>query len=243
MAGVPPTGGRSLITGARSGRRRLADRYLLPPLAALVGTVLRLYPAKGHLRALASWLVQGDAPRPSDVIVVLGGGSVARARNGAALYARGLAPAIYLSTDVDRQELVGTGARSSYDILRHSAVPAAAIVHDRRPGTTADEAHCFIDCALHFGWRSALIVTDPYHTRRARRAFDRAARRRDDGIALTMVASDHGQAADAWWESQQTCQDVLHEYAGLVCQHLRDFRLSNNRRSSEMARRRGDRSG
>lgn len=203
---------------------------------------LRHYPVKRHLRALADWLVRDDVPQPSDVIVVLGGGSIARAQTGAHLYMVGLAPAIYLSTDIDPWELAGSDARSTYDVLRRSAVPADAILHDRRPRTTADEARLFAECAERLDWRSALIVTDPHHTRRAHRAFDRATRRRDDGIALTMVSSGHGQAADAWWESQQTCGDVFHEYAGLLCQHLGDLCPWNNHWGPETARRRDDRS-
>lgn len=219
MAGLPPGGERPPLDGARLSRHQMADRYLLPPLAALVGAALRLYPAKGHLRALAAWLVRTDAPQPSDVIVVLGGGSRARARTGAALYARGLAPAVYLSTDVDRRELVGTGARSSYDLLRRAAVPAAAIVHDRRPRTTSDEARRFAALARRVGWRSALVVTDPYHTRRARQAFVGAGCHRRFGVDLRVIGSGHDWPPIAgWWRSRAACTAILGEYIGLLVQ-------------------------
>lgn len=219
MAGAETSGERSAFAGGRLSRHQVADRYVVSPLAALVGAAIRLYPAKGHLRALAAWLVRTDAPRRSDVIVVLGGGSIGRARTGAMLYARGLAPVVYLSTDVDHRELAGSGARSSYDLLRRAAVPAAAIMHDRRPWTTSDEARRFIALARRAGWRSALVVTDPYHTRRARQTFVGAARHQRLGIDLRVIGSGHDWPPIAgWWRTRPACTAILGEYLGLLVQ-------------------------
>lgn len=204
-------------------RRQIADRYLLPPLAAFVGLTLRLSPWKRQTRALAAWLVVQQTPRPSDVIVVLGGGSIARARTGARLYARGLAPVVYLSTDIEPWELAGSGASSSFDVLRQAGVPPEAIRHDRQPGTTGDEARLFVACARRDGWHSALIVTDPYHTRRAQRVFARAVEQSGGGITLTIVSTSDGATAD-WWESRQACVAVLGEYAALLVHFLTSLR-------------------
>lgn len=198
-------------------RRQIADRYILPPLATLVGLALRLYPRKRHLRSLAAHLVLDDGPEPSDVIVVLGGGSDRRARMGARLFKSGMAPKICLFSAVEPIKLRGSGARTSRELLLQQGVPPGAILHDRRPRTTLDEARLFADHARERGWRSALVVTDPYHTRRAIGLFRRVLTRRGPALELRSVGSGFGVTADDdWWESREACAFVLSEYAALV---------------------------
>jgi uncharacterized SAM-binding protein YcdF (DUF218 family) len=197
-------------------RRQLLDRFLFLPLASLVGLILRAYPCKRHLRALALGLVREDEPTPSDVIVVLGGGSARRALAGADLFARGLAPRIYLSSDIAPPELSGTGAETSYQLLLQQGVPARAIHHDRRPRTTAEEAQFFGECAARCGWRAALVVTDPWHTRRAIATFRHLAAQRGLRLHLRAVpASSAATAAASWWRSPRACAFVMAEYAAL----------------------------
>ncbi len=197
--------------------RQLVDRFIFPLVAVPTGLLLRLYPCKRHLRALAAHLVVDEEPQPSDIIAILGGGSIGRARTGAALFKRGLAASVYLSTDVDPAELAGSGAKTSHQWLLREGVPPAAILHDRRPRTTSDEAECFADCARRFGWRAALVVTDPYHTRRAVQTFRRALTRRGVGVDLRCVSVAPGAAAlDEWWTSRKARAFVISEYVTLL---------------------------
>ena len=198
-------------------RRQVADRYILPPLATLVGLALRLYPRKGHLRRLAAYLVLDDGPAPSDVIVVLGGGSDRRARTGARLFRSGMAPTICLFSAIEPSKLRGSGARTSHELLLQHGVPPGAILHDRRPKTTLDEARLFADHARERGWRSALVVTDPYHTRRAIGMFRRMLRRRGPVLDVRSVSAGFGVTTNHdWWTSREGCAFVLSEYAALV---------------------------
>lgn len=205
-----------MIAKTRTSRRQVVDRFVFPPLATVAGGILRFYPVKRHLRALAGFLVLTESPQPSDVIVVLGGGSPWRAETGAELFKRGMGPRIYLSSDVDPVRLAGSGAASSYELLLQRGVPAEAILHDRRPGTTADEARSFANYARQLGWRSALVVTDPYHTRRAIHTFRRAVQHRGLSVELRPIGARLDEITlDDWWKSREASASVMSEYATL----------------------------
>jgi uncharacterized SAM-binding protein YcdF (DUF218 family) len=98
------------------------------------------------------------------------------------------------------------GVRASYGELvqREAAwqgVPADRVV--LAPGdveTTYQEAVAIRQLAQQRGWCSLIVVTDPYHTRRARAIFRQVLA--GTGIAVAMrPAPAHGYRPDAWWES------------------------------------------
>lgn len=202
-------------------RKQVADRCVFPPLACLLVPFLRRYPAERHLRALAGYLAPVDGPRPSDVIVILGGGTPARVRAGARLYRGGFAPAIYLTTDFDpRYAAPATPAgEASRRYLREAGIPGAAIVHDRRPRTTRDEARYFLDEAARRGWRSALLVTEPFHLRRATLVFRRATRERGGDLPIRAIAAGDNYE-DGWWHSTPQVAFVLSELTSLLAYRL-----------------------
>ncbi|HEY8601902.1 MAG TPA: YdcF family protein, partial [Thermomicrobiales bacterium] len=154
-------------------------------------------------------------------IVILGGGTPARVRAGARLYRGGFAPDIYLSTDFDPRYApsatpVGEASRR---YLREAGIPGAAIVHDRRPRTTRDEARYFTEEAARRGWRSALLVTAPFHLRRATLVFRRAARERGVDIPIRAIAAgdDH---EGGWWHATPQVAFALSELASLLAYRL-----------------------
>ncbi|HEY8601365.1 MAG TPA: YdcF family protein [Thermomicrobiales bacterium] len=201
-------------------RKQIADRYIFLPLARLLVPFLRHYPAKRHLRALARYLAPFNNRCPSDVIVILGGGTPARVRDGARLFRAGLAPNIYLSTDFDpRYAVAATGDGASRQYLLEAGIPGATIVHDRRPRTTRDEANYFLDEAARRGWRSALLVTEPFHLQRATLVFGRAARDRGVDIPIRAIAAGDDHEGE-WWHSTSQVAFVLSELASLLAYGL-----------------------
>jgi uncharacterized SAM-binding protein YcdF (DUF218 family) len=122
-------------------------------------------------------------PPPRDAIVVLGAtlargdrlGAVLRERVAVAarLWHAGAAPLVIPTGGVTGQARRAE-AEVMAEALRAAGVPAAAIVVEAEAQTTADNA---ARCAaiLHArGARSAWLVTQPFHARRARYLFTRA---------------------------------------------------------------------
>jgi uncharacterized SAM-binding protein YcdF (DUF218 family) len=168
----------------------------------------------------AHWLSNQDQPEKADAILILAG-DPSRAFHAADLYASGYADKIYISRpvrlaslrlldesgvpfpryeDIDRQVLIRKG------------VPENAILVLERPsGSTAEEA---INTAKLLAGRRArlLLVTSPYHVRRARMVF------RDllPNAELMVVATPYETFPAKWWQSQDAARSVLLEMTKIV---------------------------
>jgi uncharacterized SAM-binding protein YcdF (DUF218 family) len=132
--------------------------------------------AAAGLYCAGRWLHHADAAGKADAILVLGG-DPARALEGAELYKSGLAPVIYISAPVrdSSQALLdrfGVSWPLEEDVTRRvlqaRGVPDRDIrLLGRELKSTAMEARTARDV---LPGKSLLVVTSPYHTRRAWRS-------------------------------------------------------------------------
>lgn len=130
----------------------------------------------------ALWLDRHGRREPPeerfDAIVVLGcrvrpdgtpsGALARRARHGAHLYARGLAPRIVFTGGVGDHP--PSEARAAASIARALGVPDEAIVLEETSTSTEENAR---EAARLIGRGRVLVVTDAYHAFRAERVFAR----------------------------------------------------------------------
>ena len=139
-------------------------------LFALVALVL-LYVA-GHV-----WLVarQDDHPR-SDAIVVLGASQyngrpsavfAARLAHAKALYDAHVAPRI-ITVGGGQPGDRTTEAQAGQDYLVSHGVPSDAVLPLRTGSDTLQSVRAVAGAFKQHGWHSAVIVTDPWHSLRAR---------------------------------------------------------------------------
>ncbi|MEK7438199.1 MAG: YdcF family protein [Pseudomonadota bacterium] len=190
---------------------------LLAFLIAATGTAVGLV-------YVADWLSVADQPRKADAIVVLGGG-YARPFQAADLYRQGLARKIYISAPVREDQLrlldeAGIPFPLEEDVMRQvlvkKGVPASAI---ERLGkdliSTADEARA---ARSVFAKRAPrlLVVTSPYHLRRARMIFSDALPAAD----IRMIASSYDPFPSSWWKDQSAARNVLLELAKIIFYQL-----------------------
>lgn len=135
--------------------------------------------------ALALWLDRfghHDRAQAADAIVVLGArvlpggvpGDSLRARTlqAVALYRRGLAPTILCTGGVG--EHPPAEAEAAATLARQAGVPDAALLLEDRSTSTRENALFAAAIGRERGWRQVIVVSDPYHLWRARRAFARA---------------------------------------------------------------------
>ena len=176
------------------------------------------------LRYSASILMVNDSPRKSDAIVVLAGGEPGRAWEAADLYRDKWAPYIVLTKDapaVDEEELRKHGielidGRANYiRVLRGMGVPEDRIVTAEPYGedTLAEIIHVR-ELSEKKQWKSLIIVTSNYHTRRARLAARYAL---EPAINFTVVSSRHGGLnTHNWWTNRGDIRTFLIEFEKLV---------------------------
>ena len=189
-------------------------RTVLVTLAVLV--VLAVLTHQIWLTAIGDGLVARDDLGPSDVIVVLAGNSPFRARHAETLYARGFAPHVIISNE----PLSSHGVQTTWLELRRVGLVRLAIPDDaiepipEISDSTYEEALHSRDIMQAHGWRTAILVTDPFHMRRAsltfRQVFDAAGL-----VVLASPADGSKYGVDNWWTDRNAIMRVGQEYLKL----------------------------
>ncbi|HOV80660.1 MAG TPA: YdcF family protein [Bacillota bacterium] len=156
---------------------------------------------------LAAFLAAGDRPEKADVIITLGGDSE-RELYAADLYLAGLAPGIIMS---------GCGA-SAWQMAKRAAgrgvVEKDILIEDKSENTYQNAVYTR-EIVLAHNFRSAIVVTSPYHMRRTRLVFGRVFRK--TGVKLIYCsARDSGFNADGRCRGVTDRQIVRREYVKLV---------------------------
>ncbi len=186
-------------------------------LAVFVATAIG---AALGLRYAADWLGVADQPQKADAILVLGG-SLTRPFEAADLYRREFARKIYISAPVrERQYRILDEAGIPYpreeevarEVLLKKGVPASAIeLLGKNLVSTAAEAQA---ARALFAGRAPrlLVVTSPYHLRRARMIFSDAL----PAARIRMLATSYDPLPSSWWKDQSAARNVLLELAKIA---------------------------
>jgi uncharacterized SAM-binding protein YcdF (DUF218 family) len=166
---------------------------------------------------LAGWLNDPDAPERAGAILVLGG-DPSRALEAAELYRGALAPAVYIVApfrEPSLRRLDGAGVPSPREeeltrkALAARGVPEAAIaLLGRDVASTAQEARLAAE-RLAGVPGTLIVVTSPYHIRRARMIFREAL----PGRPLRFVGNRYESLPDAWWRDPVSARNVVLELA------------------------------
>lgn len=175
------------------------------------------------------YLIVDQPLQPADALVVLAGGLTDRWLEGADLYREGYGKTVLLSpgyADPVGDNLRAKGVRypREVDVVRDAleqlGVPPSAILI--MPGgydNTADEAAGARRIALDRGWRSVIVVTTQYHTRRTLFAFQREFR--DTAITVQVRGSRYNNPSpDGWWRSRSDLRWVISELQRLAMYRL-----------------------
>jgi uncharacterized SAM-binding protein YcdF (DUF218 family) len=188
------------------------------PAGGLLHALLR-----AAVRLTAAPLTSLDPPAPADAVVVLGAplaadGSLSpqaeeRVTAGVAIFRRGLAPVLCLAGGHGPAALAGSDAEAEGMArwVRALGVPEAAIRVDRASTCTHTNALRAAEILLPEGRRRVWLVTQPFHTRRAKHYFRRAGfeplgwrieggvQDRDPVRALNWIAREYAAWALALW--------------------------------------------
>ncbi len=203
------------MTEVRSRHRRSVARRLAWVMAGVGVWSLVAWAAS---RAL---IVESDARCDADVIVVLAGADSYRARtaHAAELYAQGCASFVVLTNDGVRGGWSQTEQRNlmfierAYRELRRAGIaPERIVVLPDIMSGTYDEAIHVRDEAERRAWRRVMIVTSPYHMRRAWWSFRQAFDGSETKISCRAARFDENAPA-VWWLDAKGWRDVAGEYA------------------------------
>lgn len=178
-------------------------------LGVLVGSVATVLLGAGALVAVGHALAVSDPLVKSDVIVAISGDTGPRVDMAVRLWSEGYAPLILFSGgSLDPQSV------SSAEIMKreatHLGVPESAILVEPASATTEENAVRVAELMRQQGLRSAILVTSPYHQRRASYLFGRSF----SAAGLTFVnhpADDPAWDPNTWWMHDASRRVALFE--------------------------------
>ncbi len=196
----------------------------------VTGTLLVVvYLCRGWLLpGVARFLDVSEPPQAVDAVMVLGGGAETRPFVAAGLVRAGLARRALVPTvrldPAHEDGLTPPENEVIRRVLRVRGVPDAAIV--TLPGevdSTRDEARALNRFLEAEPDTTVAVVTNGFHTRRARMLFSHELGGRMDRVHFVAAPTD-GFDADNWWRSEGGFTCYVTEYFKLVYYGLREDR-------------------
>jgi uncharacterized SAM-binding protein YcdF (DUF218 family) len=190
----------------------LVNLVILVFIAALCAVVY--FARHPIMRFLAeSWVVDEPAAH-ADAIVVLGDDNfyADRATHGAELWRQGVAPIIVASGRRLRPD-AGISELMEHDLMERG-VPKDKIVRlTQDADSTSEEARAVGKLAQERHWKSLVIVTSNYHTRRTRYIYGKLM---PTGITVTVASAHDGDFdPERWWEKRKSIKLFTREIAGM----------------------------
>jgi len=192
---------------------------IVSSLIALVAAIFLLavlYLARHPIFRLVGegWVVE-DTLEHSDAIFVLSDDNfyADRATRASQVYRQGLAPVVVASGRRLRP-YAGIAELIEHDLIERG-VPKDKILrvaHDA--DNTREEAITLALVAKQKKWRSIIVVTSNFHTRRARYIFTHVFPK-DTKVRIT-GARDGDFDPERWWEKRISVKDLSREIAGMI---------------------------
>ena len=163
------------------------------------------------------FLTTDDAFSQADAIVVLGGdgGEFLRVQQGVGLFNKGHAPLVVFSGGVSLKDagLACSSAQLSLEAAQELGLPIGAAIIASGAQSTYDEAVNIRRLAQQHRWRSLIVVTDLFHTRRAARTFRTLL---PHTTIYLSAAPDPNIDASRWWQTEEGLVSVFNEVIKLA---------------------------
>jgi uncharacterized SAM-binding protein YcdF (DUF218 family) len=204
------------LTPSLTTRPRRFPRWLRR-LAIVAIVVSGLYAFRAQLLPLpARFLDVSVTPEVVDYALVLNGDAQTRPFVAAALFRCGLARKVLVTeailTPGEEDGVVSLEHEVVKRVLQARGVPEEAVVF--LPGqiaSTFDEAHALADFLDGNPGSSVAVVTNPFHTRRARWVFRRVLGDRASRLCFVGAPRDGVSDAD-WWRTENGMATYFSEY-------------------------------
>ena len=191
-------------------------------VGVLVGVLFSVGTGVTAFLLIGSWLAVEDPLAKAEAIVVISGDTGARTDTAITLWKAGWAPVIVFSgASIDPESV------SSAEIMRREAlrqgIPESATLVEPASASTEENATEVAKLMVQRKIRSAILVTSPYHQRRAAFEFGRAFE--PSGLAFrNYPARDPEWNAFLWWSQEPQRSRTLLELVKLGAVYLNETR-------------------
>jgi len=161
-----------------------------------------------------AWVVE-DPLDKADAMIVLGDDNfyADRATRAVQLYREGKSSLIVASGRRLRPN-AGVSELIEHDLVERG-VPKDRIIRFTHDGdSTLEEAQALVKLVTARKWRSVILVTSNYHTRRARYIFIRVF---PQGMKVFVASARDGDFdPDHWWEKRKSIKELTREFAAMI---------------------------
>ncbi len=191
---------------------------LLIFVTIVVGLVGLLFVGLPYYLAPQDKLVKADA-----IVAISGGETTSRTLEAVKLYDEGYAPTLILSGAASDPTSVSNAAAMKQIAVR-AGVPASDIFIEEDSVDTYENAQNTARIIKDKGMTSVILVTSPYHQRRAGIEFKRAL-----GKGVTVInhsTSDKNWRRSAWWKNNYSLNLTLSEFQKIIFLYLSKPRSS-----------------
>jgi uncharacterized SAM-binding protein YcdF (DUF218 family) len=173
------------------------------------------------LRAAGAYLIIADGLTPVDTIIIMGGGDEGRMNEALELYREKYARIIVLTeTGVRIEEF---DYLQSFDLriqLLNNGVPSGnVLITDSEATSTLEEAYAVKQLLERRQFSSAIIVTDPYHTKRTSIIFKDIFSEQDIRLYFRPVTPSWYNSR-TWFLSRDGWKFTILEYVKLLAYKL-----------------------
>ena len=174
---------------------------------------------------LANNLIIEKPLEPADAILILSGSGVhlERSQKAALVYKQGVATKILLTDDGERAGWSRVEQRNPrfVEVTRNNLIAAGVAPENIEilPGQvsgTIDEAEVLRGKIQQTGWKSVLIVTSPYHTRRSLWIFDKVLKNDVQIGVVSPLPGEQSPLPSVWWLTRRGWYLVAGEYVKAV---------------------------
>jgi uncharacterized SAM-binding protein YcdF (DUF218 family) len=161
-----------------------------------------------------SWIVE-DPLQKSDAIFELSIDNfyADRATRAAELYRQGLAPVV-VASGVRLRPHAGVAELMEHDLIERGVPKERILRFPQDAENTREEAVALAKLAAEKNWKSVIVVTSNYHTRRTRYIFRRIF---PANISVSVASARDGDFdPQHWFEKRKSVKEFAKEVAGMV---------------------------
>jgi len=174
---------------------------------------------------MGNYLIASDKLERVDAIVILSGAENDRIPEAARLYLEGYSDTVILTDtgwsvfpDLEKETIgIDPNVIKTTELTEMGVPISNIILPETIVNSTAGEAEAVLDTMQRQGMESAVIVTDPYHTRRAKIIFENIFE--GTGIQLfSHPVAGHWFKPFSWWLHPQGWKFAILEYLKIALQ-------------------------
>lgn len=185
-------------------------------LVFLVVLLLVLYLARHPLMRFAAetWVVEDPLERADAIIVLSDDNFYAdRVSHASDLYRHGMAPLVVASGRKLRP-YAGVAELMEHDLVERGVPKDKVLRFPHQSENTHEEAIALRPLAIERKWRSVIVVTSSFHTRRSRYIFTHVF---PSSITVKVSGAKDGDFdPESWWERRVSVKRFATELAGMV---------------------------